>query len=130
MLDLRPVLYVTGMMIAALGVIMFIPMSVDFFYKDESWQAFGVAGFVTALFGGILALTNYAPNARFRARGAFLLTTLSWVGLSVFAALPLLLSSIGLGITDSLFEAVSGITTTGSTVMTRSCNGLVGSALS
>jgi trk system potassium uptake protein TrkH len=118
MLDLRPVLYVTGMMIAALGVIMFIPMSVDFFYKDESWQAFGVAGFVTALFGGILTLTNYAPNARFRARGAFLLTTMSWVGLSVFAALPLLLSSIGLGVTDSLFEAVSGITTTGSTVMT------------
>jgi len=116
--DLRPVLYVTGMMIAALGVIMFIPMLVDYLYGDESWQAFGVAGFVTALFGGVMTLTNYAPNARLRARGAFLLTTVSWIGLSIFAAFPLLLSSIGLGVTDSLFEAVSGITTTGSTVMT------------
>jgi len=116
--DLRPVLYVTGMMIAALGVIMFIPMLVDWLYGDESWQAFGVAGFVTTLFGGVMTLTNYAPNARFRARGAFLLTTTSWIGLSIFAAFPLMLSSIGLGFTDALFEAVSGITTTGSTVMT------------
>lgn len=116
--DLRPVLYVTGIMIAALGVIMFIPMLVDWLCGDESWPAFGVAGFVTTLFGGVMTLTNYAPNARFRARGAFLLTTASWMGLSIFAALPLLFSSIGLGITDSLFEAVSGITTTGSTVMT------------
>jgi trk system potassium uptake protein TrkH len=116
--DLRPVLYVTGMMIAALGIIMFIPMFVDFAYGDESWQAFGVAGFITALFGGVMTLTNYAPKARLRARGAFLLTTLSWIGLSIFAALPLMLSTIGLGFTDSLFEAVSGITTTGATVLT------------
>lgn len=116
--DLRPVLYVTGMMIAALGVIMFIPMIVDLMYGDESWQAFGVAGFVTALFGGVMTLTNYAPKARLRARGAFLLTTFSWMGMAGFAALPLMLSSMGLGLTDSFFEAVSGITTTGATVIT------------
>ena len=116
--DLRPVLFVVGLMVAALGVIMFVPMAVDLAYGDESWQAFATAGFVTALFGAIMALTNYAPKAQLRARGAFLLTTISWLALSGFAAMPLYLSSVGLGFTDSLFEAVSGITTTGSTVMT------------
>ena len=116
--DLRPVLFVVGLMIAALGSIMFIPMVVDWAYGDESWQAFASAGFITTLFGAIMALTNYTPKANLRARGAFLLTTVSWVALSGFAALPLLLSGINLSLTDSLFEAVSGITTTGATVLT------------
>ncbi|PHR61553.1 MAG: potassium transporter TrkH [Robiginitomaculum sp.] len=116
--DLRPVLFVVGLMIAALGVIMFIPMLVDRAYGDSSWQAFGMSGFVTTLVGTIMALTNYAPKAHLRARGAFLLTTISWVSLAGFAALPLFVAPIGLSFTDSLFEAVSGITTTGSTVMT------------
>lgn len=116
--DLRPVFFITGMMIAVLGLIMFIPAIVDFASGDESWQAFSIAGFVTALFGAILTLANYAPKVQLRARGAFLLTTFSWIGLSVFAAMPLLLASIGLDVTDALFESVSGITTTGATVMT------------
>ncbi len=116
--DLRPVLFVVGLMIAALGVIMFIPMAVDLAYGDESWQAFATSGFITSLLGVIMALASYAPKANLRARGAFLLTTISWVALSVFAALPLFIASIGLGVTDALFEAVSGITTTGATVIT------------
>jgi len=83
MLDLRPVFFVVGLMIAALGVAMFIPMIVDY-----------------------------------RARGAFLLTVLSWVALSGFASLPFLMDPLKLSVTDALFEATSGITTTGSTVMT------------
>ncbi|PHR92634.1 MAG: potassium transporter TrkH [Robiginitomaculum sp.] len=116
--DLRPVLFVVGLMVAALGVIMFIPMAVDLAYGDESWAAFAISGFITSLFGCVLALTSYAPKANLRARGAFLLTTISWVALSCFAALPLFIASIGLDVTDALFEAVSGITTTGATVMT------------
>ncbi len=116
--DLRPVLFVVGLMLAGLGATMFVPMLVDLAYGGTSWQAFGVSGFVTALFGGIMALTSYSPKARLRARGAFLLTTLSWMALAGFAAIPLFMADIGLSLTDSLFEAVSGITTTGSTVMT------------
>ena len=97
---------------------MFVPMLVDFLYGGETWQAFGVSGFVTSLFGAVMALTSYMPKARLRARGAFLLTTISWVTLAAFAAMPLFMAGIGLSLTDSLFEAVSGITTTGSTVMT------------
>ena len=116
--DLRPVLFVVGLMIAGLGVTMFIPMMVDLAYKGPTWQVFGISGAISTLFGAIMALACYAPKASLRARGAFLLTTLSWIALSVFAAVPLFMADIGLDLTDSLFEAVSGITTTGSTVMT------------
>lgn len=116
--DLRPVLFVVGLLITALGVIMFIPMVVDLSYGGSTWQAFAVSGFMTLLLGAILALASYAPKANLRARGAFLLTTFSWIALSGFAAMPLLLSSVGLSFTDAVFESVSGITTTGATVLT------------
>jgi len=116
--DLRPVFFVVGLMIAALGVAMFIPMIVDLRYEDRSWRAFGISGILTTLLGAALALATYTPKPDMRARGAFLLTVLSWVALSGFAALPFLMDPIKLSVTDALFEATSGITTTGSTILT------------
>ena len=115
--DLRPVFFVIGIMLAALGLLMFIPMGVDLAYKDESWLAFGLSGVLTTLIGGVCALAARSPSANLRARGAFVLTTLSWVLLSLFSALPLYLSPINIGAVDAIFESVSGITTTGSTVL-------------
>ena len=118
MSDLRPVFFVVGLMLAALGVSMFIPMAVDVFYEDRSWRAFAMSGIFTTLIGAVLALATYSPNPKLPARGAFLLTGLSWVVLSIFAAVPFLMSPTNMSITDALFEATSGITTTGSTIMT------------
>ena len=115
--DLRPVFFVIGIMLAALGLLMFIPMGVDLAYKDESWLAFGLSGVLTTLIGGVCALAARSPSANLRARGAFVLTTLSWVLLSLFSAVPLYLSPINIGAVDAIFESVSGITTTGSTVL-------------
>lgn len=97
---------------------MFAPMFVDLSYNDRSWQTFGISGALTLLFGGVLAVINYTPSPDLRSRGAFLLTVLSWLALSAFSALPFIMSPMKLGITDALFEATSGITTTGSTVLT------------
>ena len=116
--DLRPVFFVVGLMIAALGVAMFAPMIVDLAYGDRSWRAFGVSGVLTALLGTALALATYTPNPDMRARGAFLLTVLSWVALSAFSAIPFLMDPLSLSVTDAFFEATSGISTTGSTVLT------------
>jgi len=110
--DLRPVFFVVGLMIAALGVAMFAPMVVDYMFDDRSWRAFGISGVLTTLLGGALALATYTPKPDMRARGAFLLTVLSWVALSLFASLPFLLDPLKLSVTDALFEATSGITTT------------------
>ncbi len=116
--DLRPVFFVVGLMIAALGTAMFAPMIVDLGYNDRSWRAFGVSGILTTLLGTALALATYTPKPDMRARGAFLLTVLSWAALSGFASIPFMMEPLTLSVTDALFEATSGITTTGSTVLT------------
>ena len=116
--DLRPVFFVVGLMIAALGAAMFAPMIVDLLSNDRSWRAFGVSGVLTTLLGGALALATYTPKPNMRARGAFLLTVLSWIALAGFASIPFMMEPLTLSVTDALFEATSGITTTGSTILT------------
>lgn len=118
MMDLRPVIFVVGLMVAALGLTMFAPMVVDYAYNDRSWQTFGISGLITTLLGAVMAMATYTPNPDLRARGAFLLTTASWAALSAVAAIPFLMEPMGMSITDAFFEATSGITTTGSTVLT------------
>jgi len=116
--DLRPVLFIVGLMVAGLGAVMLIPMLVDLAHKGESWQAFAISGFITALLGSVVALSSYAPKVRMSARGAFLLTVSSWVILAFVGALPFILQESSMSFTDAYFESMSGLTTTGSTVMT------------
>jgi len=116
--DLRPVFFVIGLMSSALGILMFIPMIVDIFDEGRAWRAFGISGGITTLFGALLATITYTPNPILRARGAFVLTVFAWLTLSVLSAVPFLFEPINLSVTDALFEATSGITTTGSTILT------------
>lgn len=116
--DLRPVFFVVGLMIAALGALMFIPMIVDVFYEGHSWRAFMISGLLTLLFGAALATANYTQEPNLRSRGAFLLTVSSWIALSAFSAIPFMMEPSTLSVTDAFFEATSGITTTGSTILT------------
>lgn len=116
--DLRSVLFVIGLMASAMGLLMFVPMVVDLIYQDRSWQAFAISGVIVTLIGGALATATYSPKPDIRARGAFVLTVFSWIVLAVLAALPFLLDPVQLSFTDALFEATSGITTTGATVLT------------
>jgi len=116
--DLRPVFFVIGLMTAALGVMMFAPMLADFFDEGRSWRGFGVAGLFTTIFGAVMATATYTPKPDLRARGAFVLTVFAWIILSVMASIPFMLEPVKLTFTDALFEATSGITTTGATVLT------------
>ena len=118
MIDLRPVFFVVGLMVAALGLTMFAPMIVDLRFEDRSWQSFAVAGILTSLIGSVMAVAAYTPKPNLGARGAFVLTVFSWVLLSFFAAIPFLMDPMKLSFTDALFEATSGITTTGATILT------------
>ena len=116
--DLRPVFFVIGLMCSALGLLMFIPMLVDVFDEGLAWRAFGISGGITTLFGALLATISYSPKPTLRARGAFVLTVFAWLTLSVLSSMPFLFEPINLSITDALFESTSGITTTGSTILT------------
>ncbi len=116
-LDTRPVFYVVGFILNILAVSMFAPMAVDLAIGNEDWMVFGASATLTLFFGVVLALTNWTPNRSFNTRQLFLLTSLAWILVSAFAALPFMFGVTRLSITDAVFESVSGLTTTGSTVI-------------
>ena len=119
MLDLRPVGYVVGLLVAVLGIAMILPMLVDIAEGRGHWRVFAEAGLVTALCGGMIALAC-ANGVRegLTIQQTFLLTTGVWLLLPVFRAIPFMLGATGSDFTDAFFEAMSGLTTTGSTVLT------------
>lgn len=120
MLAFRSVLYLIGILISVLAATMFIPMGFELFvFKTNGWEEFSFGAFIAGSFGPLLALANYSSEKiELRVREAFLLTTLSWVASSLFAALPIYWSSLELSFVDAWFESVSALTTTGSTVIT------------
>lgn len=119
MIDLRPVGYVIGLLVAALGATMLVPMAADALVGNGHWPVFLESAIVTALFGGLLALAcANGVEERLSLQQTFLLTTSVWVALPAFGAIPFLIGAPEATITDALFEAMSGLTTTGSTVFT------------
>jgi len=117
-IDLRPVLFTLGSLILLLAAGMILPMLADLIVGNEDWQTFIVAMFLTAMIGGMLMLSNRDSGDALNLRQAFLVTTLAWTVLPAFAALPLAFSVLDMTYTDAYFEAMSGLTTTGSTVIT------------
>jgi trk system potassium uptake protein len=117
-LDLRPILQVTGILLIILALFMAPPMVADMAAGHRDWQVFLVAGAVTLFIGVSLVLMNRAPGfGELTGRQAFILTTTVWLVMAAFAALPLAFSELQLSAADAVFEAMSGITTTGSTVI-------------
>ena len=114
---LQPVLYVIGFLLSALSIILCIPAMVDAFYGNNQWQPFTFASLISLFFGIILILANKSENFRISLKQAFLLTTLSWVFIAIFGSLPFIFSDLELSFTDAFFETMSGITTTGSTIL-------------
>jgi len=118
MIDFRPVANIIGWLLAALGAIMAVPMMVDMVHGSADWRVFLVTGFITVTAGGLLVLATANSRATgLTLRQSFLLTTLAWVVLPAFGAIPLRMGMADLSWTDAIFEAMSGITTTGSTIL-------------
>ncbi len=116
--DLRPPAHVTGMMLVVLGATMIIPAAVDFTLGDPNAMAFVLAATITLVTGGLLAVASATRNLRaISVRQAFVLTVAVWTVLPAFGALPLVIGAPGLGWTDAYFESVSGMTTTGSSMI-------------
>ena len=118
MLDFRPIFFVVGLLITVLGVAMLLPAAVDAAVDNPDWPVFLVAAVSSAFFGITLSLTNRCDIGQLSVRQAFLLTAISWIVIAAFGALPFKFSNLDLTYTDAFFEAMSGITTTGSTVIT------------
>ena len=117
MLDLRPIFFILGILLTTLATAMCAPMIADAAAGHDEWKVFAGSAGATLFAGVTMILTNRLPAGRFNLRQAFLLTTASWLVLTAFAALPFVFADLGLSYTDAFFEAMSGLTTTGSTVM-------------
>jgi trk system potassium uptake protein TrkH len=116
-MNYRPIIKVIGIFLIILGIFMFIPAAVDMISGTKDIKVFVLSGLITILIGVILNLSVWGRNDVLGTKEAFILTTLSWFVIAVFSAIPFYLSDIGLNFTDSFFESMSGITTTGATVI-------------
>lgn len=116
---LRQVLFMIGMMVSVLAVTMLAPALVDYLHGErESATAFILSSVIGVFIGGAITLGTRGPVGDMPPRGAFVLIVGAWLALALCAALPLRLSGEGLGWTDAIFESISGLTTTGATVIT------------
>ncbi|MBH71024.1 MAG: Trk system potassium uptake protein TrkI [Alphaproteobacteria bacterium MarineAlpha6_Bin6] len=113
----QPVLYVIGYLLSALSIVLCIPAIVDAYYGDNQWQSFTFASLISLFVGILLILGNKSDNFNISLKQAFLITTTSWISIAIFGSLPFIFSDLGLSFTDAFFESMSGITTTGSTIL-------------
>jgi len=97
---------------------MVIPIIIQVIYNQLDSSFIG-AGIITIIFGILFFLSNLNHDKKLNLQQAFLLTSLSWISVAIFGSLPFIFSSLELTITDALFESMSGITTTGSTIITN-----------
>ena len=114
----KTVFFAIGVLLITLGTFMLIPFLVQFIY-DERNGTFLSSASITIFIGILLVLTNLEENKKLNLQQAFLLTTLSWLSIAIFGCIPFLLSNLNLSIVDAFFESMSGITTTGSTIITN-----------
>ena len=119
MMDFRPIFMIVGLLLSTLAFGMCVPAIVDAFFGNPDWQVFAVSAAVTLFVGITMTLTSNTRGVKLNVRQAFVMTTLSWLAITFFASLPFAFSELQLSFTDAFFEAMSGVTTTGSTVITN-----------
>ncbi|MBI29161.1 MAG: potassium transporter TrkH [Pelagibacteraceae bacterium] len=96
---------------------MFLPMIVDLLNYSDDWKTFMISGLFTIAIGLSLILIFRNKILKLSVRQAFLLTVLSWIIVAFFSSIPFVLGDTKLSFIDAFFESVSGVTTTGSTVI-------------
>jgi len=114
-----PVLHVLSVVILIIGMAMAVPLGFSMVLHDAAERAYDGSIAITVVSGLVLFFATYRRNRReLQPRDGFLLVSLVWTVVPAFATLPLLFSIPGLSFTDAYFECVSGLTTSGATVLT------------
>ena len=118
MSNYKTLFFTLGILQIILGIFMLIPIIAQFIYKEVDSSFFG-ASIVTIIFGTLFFLSNLDHDKKLNLQQAFLLTALSWISIAIFGSLPFVFSSENFSFTNAFFESMSGITTTGSTIITN-----------
>ena len=117
MYNYKTVFYTLGTLQIVLGVFMLIPVIIQLIYGELD-SGFISASIITIVFGVLFFLSNLDHDKNIDLPQAFILTALSWLSIAIFGSLPFIFSELNLKFTDAFFESMSGITTTGSTIIT------------
>lgn len=115
MIDIRPVANAIGRLTAVFGAMMAAPALVDWWAGDPHWMVFAETGLICAILGGLVAIATAGRGGELMLEQAFLLTSGVWLVLPLVGALPFMLGEPDASFTDAVFEAMSGMTTTGAT---------------
>ena len=118
MSNYKTVFFTLGILQIILGIFMMIPIIIQFIYNEVDSSFLG-ASIVTIIFGILFFLSNLDHDKKLNLQQAFLLTALSWLSIAVFGSLPFIFSDADFSITNAFFESMSGITTTGSTIISN-----------
>ena len=112
----KTVFFIIGILLVVLGVFMLVPYMTQLFYNENS-HSFLSSAFITMFIGVLFVLTNLEKESHLNLQQTFLFSTLSWVFVAIFGSIPFILSTLSLTPSEAFFESMSGITTTGSTVI-------------
>ncbi|AJY46447.1 TrkH family potassium uptake protein [Martelella endophytica] len=115
---LRSAFYIAAICGLYLAAAMFVPAMADLYYNNKDWEVFAVCGIMVGGISGVTAVAMRGNPPPFSRRLGFFLVNLLWVTFAVVGAVPIYLARADLSFAQALFESVSAITTTGSTVLT------------
>jgi trk system potassium uptake protein TrkH len=113
----RAAIHIASVFAIYLSFAMLVPAAVDLYFGNDDWRVFAFSAFFTGGLGLATALATQGRAPVITSRFGFLVVNLLWLTTSAIGAVPLLASSLELSIADAVFEAVSGVTTTGGTVI-------------
>ena len=112
----KTVFFLIGILLIVLGLSMLAPYSMQVVYQENS-HSFISSSFVTIFIGILCILANLEKDLKLSLRQTFLFSTLAWVTVAIFGSLPFVLSDQTFSFSDAFFESMSGITTTGATII-------------
>ena len=113
----QPVIMIAGYILSVLGISMLLPAGLEYYDTGDVCSSFLLAALFTFFVGMSLFLSNRARISRMSLRQGFLVTSVCWISVGFFAAIPFLLEGAVNDWVSAVFESVSGITGTGSTVL-------------
>ena len=112
----KTVFFLIGILLIVLGASMLAPYSLQIIFRENS-HSFLSASFVTIFIGVLFVLANLEREFKLNLRQTFLFSSLAWIMVALFGSLPFLLSTQNFSLSEAFFESMSGITTTGATII-------------
>lgn len=113
----RSIIQVTGRLVLIEALILLLPLAVSLLYGESDWAGFAIAAASAAMAGGIATWATKGHDGPIRSREGFIITAFIWVVFTIFGIIPFMTGPDPLSLTDACFEVISGLTTTGASIL-------------